>query len=239
MQHLHMQQLQKMQQMQQQQQQQQHQQQHQQQQRQSVFHQQPILPKQQVQTQQQQQLANTQLPQKHLNQPQLAPQRVQQSSRGQPSLGGNNSPGSNVRMATSPRAPSPLSTTVHPGNLPASTQSSLPMYMPSTNYPAGVVSGNVNRPIMPSPVMYSTPSGQSSSSGYTMNQSLPQGMQYGTQRPGMPVIPKRPPMQNYPQQFTGPLIQPTAYNTQGFPDTSGYSAGYMSSTGSQHPPTTG
>jgi hypothetical protein len=146
----------------------------------------------------------------------------------------------NVRMATSPRDQSPGTTTSHPGSMAASTASSLPMYMSSSNYP-GVVSSNTNRPLMPSPAMYSTPAGTvQSSAGYSLNQpSIPSmpGMQYGGQR--MPLntsMPNRPPIPNYPQSFSGPPGQPPAYSTQRFPEASAYPPGFMSSPGSQHPP---
>ena len=170
----------------------------------------------------------------------MAAQRMQ-TSRGQASLGRSSSPGMNVRMATSPRDQSPGVTTSHPGSMAASTPSSLPMYMSSSNYP-GAVSSNVNRPLMPSPGMYSTPPGTvQSSAGYSMNQpSIPSGMsgmQYGGQRlPPNSSMPNRAPMPNYPQSFSGPPVQPPAYNTQRFPEATAYPPGFMSSPGNQHPP---
>lgn len=203
------------------------QQQQQQQQRQSIFHQQPILPKQQLPPQQQ---PSGQLQAKHISQPQMVTQRMQ-TSRGQ---GRSSSPGTNIRMATSPRDQSPGVASSH-GTMTSSTASSIPMYMSSPNYPSVISS---NRPILPSPGMYSTPTGQvPSSTGYAMNQPTGmQGMQYAGQRSGMPPnspIPNRPPMGNYSQSFSS---QPPAYSAQRFPDSSAYPPGFLSSPGSQHPP---
>ena len=173
----------------------------------------------------------------------MAAQRMQ-TARGQVPLGRSSSPGTSVRMTTSPRDQSPGVSTSHPGQMVATTPSSLPMYMSSPNYP-GAVSSNVNRPLMPSPGMYSTTPGQvPSPSGYPMNQaSVPpgmSGMQYGGQRSGMQpsnAMSNRPPIPNYPQSFSGPPgQQPPTYNAQRFPDPTAYPTNFMSSPGSQHPP---
>ena len=125
------------------------------------------------------------------------------------------------------------------------------------NYPQGMVTSNVPRPMAPSPGMYSTPGlpqlGQGGAGGYPMNQpsvpAMPPNMPYGGHQPGRPNMPhssamsNRANVANYGQSFQGAAIpggpipgQPPGYNAPRMPDASGFPGAFMPSPSGQHPP---